>query len=154
MAQQKLSALPPNAWLLDFGQSLRAAVGARALVQIIDSPELHEVPCTPPYCHSVLSWQGRLLPVMDMAARLTGMVQTVRLLVVAGYQERPEEPVRFGALLLASAPIAIAVSDAQACPLPEQPADWHKFAASCFDYQGTAIPVLHPGRIFSRPPEA
>ncbi len=151
MAQEKLTAQAPNAWLLDFGQSLRAAVGARVLLQILDKPKLHEVPCTPPYCRSVLAWQGRLLPVMDMAARLTGKAQKPQYLVVAGYQENPDDPVRFGALLLSAAPLVIAVADAQACPLPEQPAGWSQFACSCFEHQGAAIPVLHPGLIFSRP---
>ncbi len=154
MAAKKITMLHPNAWLLDFGQSLRAAVGTRVLLQIFDNPQLHAVPCTPAYCHSVLHWQGRLLPVMDMAARLAGAPQTQRLVAVAGYQERPGEPTRFGALLLSALPVAIAVSDAQSCPLPEQPAGWSHCAVSCFDHQGEAIPVLHPGRIFSRPPAA
>ncbi len=152
MAAEKLTMLHPNAWLLDFGQSLRAAVGARVLLQIFDNPQLHEVPCTPPYCRSVLSWQGRLLPVMDMAARLTDAQQAQRLVAVAGYQDRPEEPVRFGALLLSAPPLAIAVSDAQSCPLPEQIPGWGQFSLSCFEHQGEAVPVLHLGRIFSRLP--
>lgn len=154
MAAEKLAAPHPNAWLLDFGQSLRAAVGTRVLLQIIDNPLLHEVPCTPAYCHRVLPWQGRMLPVMDMAERLSVVPQAQRLVAVAGYQDRPGEPVRFGALLLSSPPVAIAVGDAQSCPLPEQPADWSHCAISCFDHQGVAIPVLHMGRIFSRPPAA
>ena len=146
--------LHTNAWLLDFGQSLRAAVGARVLLQIFDNPQLHEVPCTPAYCRSVLPWQGRLLPVMDMAARLTDTPQAQRLVAVAGYQERPEVPVRFGALLLSAPPVAIAVSDAQSCPLPEQLPGWGQLSLSCFDHQGEAVPVLHLGRIFGRPPSA
>lgn len=154
MAQDRLSAQQPNAWLLDFGQSVRAAVGARILLQIIDNPKLLDVPCTPPYCRSVMSWQGRLLPVMDMAARLHGLPQTPHYLLVVGYQDSPDEPMRYGALLVSAAPVAIAVGDAQSCPLPEQPAGWGRYACSCFEYQGAAIPVLHLGRIFSSPPDA
>jgi len=151
MATDQLSAMRPNAWLLDFGQNLRAAVGTRVLLQIIDNPQLHAVPCTPPYCHRVVSWQGRLLPVMDMAARLGAEPQAARLLAVAGFREQPDEPTRFAALLLSAAPVAIAVADGQSCPLPEHPLGWSNFALSCFEHQESAVPILHLGHIFSRP---
>jgi chemotaxis signal transduction protein len=154
MAAEKLPVLRPNAWLLDFGHAFRAAVGTRVMLQITDSPRLHPLPCTPPHCRNAVFWQGRLLPVMDMAARLGGPAQTQRLLAVVGYQDRQGEPTRFGALLLAAPPVAIAVGDDQSCALPEQPADWKKFSVSCFDYRGTAVPVLHLPRIFSRAGEA
>ncbi len=151
MAIEKLTTLQPNAWLLDFGHSMRAAVGTRVLLQILENPPLHEVPCAPAYCHRVLSWQGRLLPVMDVAARLAGAPQARKLVAVAGYQEQPDEPVHFAALLLSAPPVAIAVSDAQSCPLPEEFAGWSQFSLSCFDHQGEAVPVLHLGRIFASP---
>ena len=154
MATEKLSAQRPNAWLLDFGQSCRAAVGTRTLLQIIDNPIQHSLPCTPPYCSSVLLWQDRLLPVMDLPALLGGLPLPPRYIAVVAYQDRLHESVRFGALQLDALPVAVAVSDEQACPLPEQPSGWSKFAISCFSHQGVAIPVLHPGRIFARPDDA
>lgn len=154
MAAERPSAQRPNAWLLDFGQGVRAAVGTRVLVHIIDDPRVHPVPCTPPHCHGVVSWQGKLLPVLDMAARLGAAAQMPRLLAIAAYQDRPEEPARFGALLLAAPPVAVVVGDAQSCPLPEQPAGWDRYAVSCFDHQGKAVPILHPGRVFSQVDDA
>ncbi len=148
---KKIGVLPPNAWLLDFGSSMRAAVGTRVLLQILDDPQLHGIPCTPSHCRSVLSWQGRLLPVMDVAARLGEVSQTRRLVAVAGYRDRPGGAVRLGALLLAAVPQAIAVGDAQSCALPEQLGCWSGFALSCFEHQGEAIPILHLARLFSRP---
>jgi chemotaxis signal transduction protein len=151
---QRLPGMRHNAWLLDLGQGIRAAVGARVLVHIIDAPALHPVPCAPPHCHSVVSWEGRLLPVLDMAARLGGAAQTPRLLAVAAYQDEPEAPVRFGALVLGALPVAMEVGDVQPCPLPEQPAGWDRFACSCFEREGAAVPVLHLGRIFAQMDEA
>jgi chemotaxis signal transduction protein len=148
MVAEKLTALRPNAWLLDFGQAFRAAVGTRVLLQLIDKPKLNPAPGAPSYCRNTISWQGRMLPVMDLVARMGGETQNPSLLVVVGYQNQKDEPTRFGALLLDTLPVAIAVGDAQFCSLPEHPAGWNKFALSCFDYQGTAIPVLHLGRIF------
>jgi chemotaxis signal transduction protein len=149
MTADQFSLARPNAWLLDFGSSLRAAVGTRVLLQIIENPELHPIPCTPPYCNSILLWQGRLLPVMDLGARLNGLPQTPRLLAVIGFQDQPGKPTHFGALLLTAPPVAIAVRDTQSCPLPNQPTLLNKFSISCFIHQEVSIPVLHLEQIFS-----
>jgi chemotaxis signal transduction protein len=145
--------LRPNAWLLDFGQDFRAAVGTRVLLQIIDNPRLHPVPYAPRYCRNVLSWQSRLLPVMDMAACLGGTELTSSLVAIAGFRERPGAPMRFGAMLLASVPDAIVVRDDQSCSLPESHPGWSNLAIACFGYQGEAVPILHLERIFSSFPD-
>ncbi len=140
-----------NAWLLNFGPGLRAAVGTQVLLHIIDDPKIHPVPCTPAHCHSVVSWQGQLLPVLDMASLLDDGPQTHLLLAIAGYQDHTENVTRFGALLISAPPAAIAVGATQSCPLPEQPVGWNKYALSCFDYHDVAIPILNLARIFSPP---
>ncbi|HLP96927.1 MAG TPA: chemotaxis protein CheW [Sideroxyarcus sp.] len=149
MAAVQLSAQAPDAWLLDFGQSFRAAVGKRVMVQIIDDPKLHAVPRTPAYCRSTVLWQGRVLPVMDMAARLGGAPQAPRLLAIAAYHDQTDKSTRFGALLLDALPAAIVVGDAKSCPLPEQSTAWDNLSLSCFEYQGAAVPVLHLARVFA-----
>ena len=141
--------LSPNAWLLDFGQGFHAAVGTRVLLQLIDQPCLHQVPCTPPHCQNVLRWQGKLLPVMDMAALLGGAPLSVNLLAVAAYQDKPADSTRFVAFRLASPPAAIIVGDEQSCALPVHPSVWAKFAISCFGHRGEAIPIPNLERIFS-----
>ncbi len=154
MAQNGLSDVRPNAWLLDFGQTLRAAVGTRTLLQIVDSPRLQSVPCTPPHCHSVINWQGRLLPALDLGVLFGKEPLPAHLLAIAAWQRDPDKPPQFGALLLAAPPVAIIVGNEQACPLPEQPAAWSRLALSCFGHQGDAIPVLHVARAFARLAEA
>ncbi len=149
METNKLHIPRPNAWLLEFGSGLAAAVGTRVLLQVADNPRLLPVPCTPPHCRSVFSWGGRLLPVMDMAALLGAAPLAPRLLVVACWRETPDAAPAFGAFLLAAPPVAITVGNDQACPLPEHPAAWSAYAASCFGHRGDAIPVLHLPRIFA-----
>ncbi len=150
MAGTRNPAERPNAWLLDFGHTLRAAAGMRVLLQIVDAPKLHPVPCTPPHCRGIYAGQGHMLPVVDMAVLLGFEPQAPRLLAVAGYQEHPGDPVKFGALLLAAPPVAVIVDDEQTCSLPEYPEAWQRFSLSCFGHQGEAIPVLHLGRVFAR----
>lgn len=141
-----------NAWILDFGLSYRAAVGGRELLHLIDVPATFAVPCTPAYCRKVVSWQERLLPVMDIAYRLGGTAQQAQFIAVVGYQQRRGEYPQFGALLLSSPPLQVAVSDEQACKLPENAQGWEELAISCFDYQGDAVPVLDLNRLFNTLP--
>lgn len=140
-----------NAWILDFGMGYRAAVGARELLHLVDVPSFFSVPCTPIYCHRVLFWQGKLLPLMDVAARLEAEPQDASFVAVVGYQQQRGEYPQFGALQLASPPVKVAVSDEQACQLPEEARVWDGLAVSCFEFQGSAIPVLNINRLFAAP---
>ena len=141
-----------NAWILDFGLNHKAAVGARELLHLIDVPVTFKVPCTPSYCHRVVAWQQRLLPVMDITSRLGGTVQDAQFIAVIGYQKKRGEYPQFGALMLMSPPFQVAVGDAQACSLPEQTRGWEDLAISCFDYNGDAVPVLNLNKLFNTPP--
>jgi chemotaxis signal transduction protein len=137
-----------NAWLLDFGQNVRAVVGTRVLLQLVDSPNVLSVPVAPYHCRNVFLWRKKLLPVMDIAARLGGTAQNTRLLTVVGYQHHETETVRFGALFLEKPPVAINVTDTQFCPLPEEQSNWSKFAISCFAHEGVATPIINLDTIF------
>ena len=141
-----------NAWLLDFGNARQAAVGTRELLHLVDTPVTYAVPYTPEYCRSVVLWQERVLPVMDIAARLGAVPRTAPFLAVIGYQQQRGEYPQFGALMLSSPPRQLAVSDEQACELPDDGNAWRELSISCFDYQGSAIPVLNLARIFGSTP--
>jgi len=141
-----------NAWLLDFGDACRAAVGARELLHLVDAPMTFAVPCTPEYCRRVVLWQERLLPVMDIARRVGAQPRPAPFLAVIGYQQQRGEAPQFGALMLSSPPRQLAVSDEQACGLPDGSSAWQELAISCFEHQGAAVPVLDLRRIFSSAP--
>lgn len=143
-----------NAWILDVGMNGKAAVGGRELLHLIDVPATFSVPCTPSYCRRVVHWQGRMLPVMDITARLGGVEQQAQFIAVVGYQQKRGEYPQFGALLLASPPLQVSVSDEQACNLPENSPGWKELAIACFEYQGDAVPVLNLNRIFNTPPNS
>lgn len=141
-----------NAWLLDFGGDCRAAVGTREMLHLVDAPVTFAVPCTPGYCGHIAIWQDRLLPVMDIAARVGCVSHKTQFLAVIGYQQQRGEYPQFGALALSSPPRQLAVSDAQACRLPGEDGAWRELAISCFEHQGSPVPVLNLCRIFSTPP--
>ncbi len=148
MHAERLAGPRANAWLLDFGHDLYGAVATRVLLHLLDKPKVFSVPCTPSYCRQAVFWQDRLLPVMDIAARLGNAPQQPDLLAVACYMDPVEGTPRFGALALAAAPVPIQVNDNASCALPNQPAGWNRLALSCFDHQSRPVPILHLGHIF------
>jgi chemotaxis signal transduction protein len=151
-----------NAWLLDLGGGLHGAVGDREMIHVLpDPPTLHQIPQSPGYCRQVLVWQGEVLPLMDLAKRLapepTGAAEaaagTRNLVGIAVFQRYPGEAPQYGALLLRRMPARIAVSDADACDLPESLQVMRPFSASCFSYQKVGpVPVLDLHRVFSLSP--
>jgi len=147
-----------NAWLLDLGGGLHGAVGELEMVHVLpDAPAIYEIPQSPDYCRQVLIWQGEVLPLMDLAKRLApGMVgppDGVRdRAVIAAFQRHPGEEPHHGGLLLRGMPVRIAVSDTEACELPESLQAWRPYAMSCFDYLGIGpVPVLNLHGVFSLP---
>lgn len=138
-----------NAWLLDLGCSMRAAIGSRELVQIVENPVLHAVPLTPAHgCH-VLIWQKHLVPVISLSMRVAALVTEHSLVALVAYQEFVHQVPKLGAVFVASPPMRIAVSDAQARAQEDCLADWKGLASSCFEREGALVPVLHLNRLFS-----
>lgn len=138
----------PNAWLLDLGCSMRAAIGSRALVQIVENPVLYAVPLAPAHgCH-VLVWQKHLVPVISLSMRVAALATDHSLVALVAYQELVHQAPKLGAVFLASPPVRIAVSDAQATAQDDCLADWKGLAISCFEREGALVPVLHLNRLF------
>lgn len=141
-----------NAWILDFGMNYKAAVGGRELFHLIDAPVTFEIPHAPWYCRKVISWQGRMLPVMDLAARLSYVVHELKFIAVVGYQNKRGDQPEYAALQLDSPPRQVLVRDEQACALPENSSGWERISIACFDYQGEAFPVLNLNKLFNAQP--
>ena len=149
MTKELKSSSRMNAWVLDFGRGYRAAVGTRELFHLIDVPTSYIVPCTPAYCRRVLFWQGKLLPLMDLASRMGGAEQDAPYIAVVGYQLKRGEYPQFGAVQMRSPPLQLSVSDEQACKLPEEMSAWRALTISCFEHNGMAVPVLNLNRLFA-----
>ncbi len=141
-----------SAWVLNIGGDLRAAVGERELVHILDEFEAQDVPTAPHHCRQVILWQDEILPLMNLTTWLKGRtVQLVKPLVgVLAYQPHAGGPVGYGGVLLATMPSRTKVRDEQACELPRYEPGWRRLAISCFsDEQRSPIPILDIPTIFS-----
>jgi chemotaxis signal transduction protein len=137
-----------NAWLLDLGDAMHAAIGIRELVQIIEAPATFSVPLTPAHSRNIMFWQKRMVPVFDLSIRLDNKASKGTLMAIVGYHDATNQTAGLGAIILAAPPVRIAVDDAQACTLDEDMARWHELANSSFKQEGEVIPVLHLSRLF------
>ena len=143
-----------RAWMLDVSAGWHIAVGSRHVIEYLLSPEAAAVPLAPVHCRGMLVWHDRLIPLVDLAPLLDTQ-QTIqrdsRRAVILGYRDSPRQPVRYGALVVRTAPTDVTVSDDMACPLPEEPAVIQHLCRSCFVYRDEIVPILDTTRLFSQP---
>ncbi len=146
------SSMESTAWVLALDDQLRAAVGERELIHLIEAPALLEVPLSPYYCRQVILWNNLLLPAMDLAARIHKQPKANhnwKLAGIVAYQPEPNVAPGYGALLLAALPKRTQVTDTQACSLPERPDGWRELAISCFRQGEDTIPILDLPHLFT-----
>lgn len=140
-----------NAWMIGLRGDHKAAVGEFELVHVLpDAPALNPVVKAPRHCRQVFLWQGRVLPVFDLALWLGEDADEGNDAHVGVFRYRPEPgaSLHYGSLIIAGAPRQVLVNDSQACNLPEAPDSWRTLASACFDYGGRPVPILNLARIF------
>ena len=140
-----------TAWIVHFAQGLQAAVGERELRHIIEQPMLKGIPQTPIHCQNVLLWESEMLPVLDLAAWLTGTPTQLspQTAGIVGWQADADGPVQHGVLMFTGVPRKVVVRDEQACDLPDTAPGWQTVAVSCFRHDDNAIPILNLPYLFS-----
>ena len=140
-----------TAWIVHFAGSFQAAIGERAMLHIVENPLLEHIPQTPVTCQRVLIWENKILPVIDLTARLTHQSTTHgnSIVGIVGWQAQEGAASQYGALLFNAIPRKVRVHDDQFCNLPTAPPEWHDLAISCFLHEGHAIPILDIPRLFS-----
>lgn len=144
-----------KAWILDVGSGQQVAVSPQQLREFVHAAEILRVPLARDYCAGVIVWRGQLVPVVELPV-LLGAEASVAGSVPVGvlaYRDAPGEPLRHGAVPLASEPRESWVNDEMACALPRELASWRAIALSCFRYAGSPVPILHLRRLFNEPLE-
>ena len=142
-----------TAWIVTFDGDFRAALGAREMVHLVETPVLVDIPQTPSYCQQILIWEDEMLPVIDLTAWFSGRPanRDCASVAIVGWQEQPESPPQYGALLFTGIPQRVEVQDEQVCDLPELSTmrSWCDIAMSCFDHEGQPTPILDLPTLFS-----
>ena len=163
-----------KAWILQFNSQHRAAVGQRELLHLNQTASRYPVPLTPAHCHEVIYWQGRPIPLLNLAILLGSSDTNTALqkqkyidqkfidqklmdqnyIGIVGYQTKQGEAPQLGAIWLTKPPSLVIVSDDQACSLSKAGMEWSALATACFNYEDDAnefvpVPVLDLMRIFA-----
>jgi hypothetical protein len=138
-----------SAWITDVSPGCRAALGVRDLLHLVPTPVTVRIPRAPAHCCSVLRWEGRLLPVVDLAVLLDGAEPQAeyRCVGVVGYRAAGESAISFGALGLTALPTKLELAEVDGCGLPDALTHWRPYANACFDHLGP-VPVLHVASLF------
>lgn len=140
-----------TAWIVQLAGGWPVALGEREMTHVVERPVLQDIPQTPGHCQQVLLWEEDMLPVLDLTAWLTGQpaARAGATVGIVGWQEQPEAPPQYGALLFTGIPQKVRVQDNQICDLPIQPAGWASVAVSCFHHNEQAVPILDVPALFS-----
>lgn len=142
-----------RAWVLNFGKGLRAAVSFNEMSQVILEPSLFVLPHTPRYCYQLYLRNNDYLPVMHIPTLLTAGKEvppsSTYFLGLTVYQPEPYAPLKYGCLHLESLPVAVEISNAQACTLPENQPLWQMISMSAFSYENQKIPLLDLTALYS-----
>ena len=143
-----------NAWLLECGDALTVAVSDHEIVECVQPERYFKIPETPNYCCSVLAWQDKLVPVMDMTAALHAdhRAQSEKLFAcLLSYQLAPKQPLQYLALRISQAPQKIQVDDEQVCELPADGVSQLLASVSlcCFSHQQLPVAILDVAKLCS-----
>jgi len=142
-----------NAWLLECDPALIVAVSDHEIVEYIQPQRSYTVPETPRYCNRVITWQDKLVPVMDLAL-LTGMrnlQQELPFVCLLCYQLAPRQALQYLALRINRTPQKVAVDDSQACDIADDdfPPLLKSVTLCGFTHMQQAVPILDLGKLCS-----
>jgi chemotaxis signal transduction protein len=143
-----------NAWLLACSDTLTVAVSDHEIVECVQPERYFSVPATPNYCSSVIAWQDKLVPVMDLAAALDG-ANTIPLdkafVCMLSFQLAPRQPLQYLALRINGTPQKIRVEDEQVCEAPAEGFSQLLKSATlcCFSHQQLPVAILDVAKLSS-----
>jgi hypothetical protein len=141
--------------LLEYKRGAFVAFPAHTTLGLIECPPVVAVPGAPYYCHGLIAWQGRQLPLLDLNTLLRAYPEAaeppIGHVLVLAYQSAPGQPLEYGAVCARLLVRMIDVADSQQCELPGDSDLWPWVSLACFDYAGHAVPVLDTSRIFAPP---
>lgn len=130
-----------------------AGFSPHVTVELVERPAIVDVPASAYYARGVMHWHGRWIPVLDLQSLLMACPAfkrgtNPRFAFVLAYTDSATNKPAFGAVALNAMPQTVAVTDADACALPNRSDLWPFIAASCFSHRGAVIPIVDTDRLF------
>jgi hypothetical protein len=143
-----------QARLLEYKQGSYVAFAPHVTVGLVHQPQLISVPGAPNYALGLIPWDGRYIPLIDLASLLhtfpQGKIPAVDHVLVLAFQRAPGEPLEHGAVCAPYLVKTVEVTDSRQRALPDDSHLWPLTAISCFEFQGAAVPVLDTALVFGQ----
>jgi chemotaxis signal transduction protein len=146
-----------TAYLLEYSKGHYFAFPAHTGVELVEQPRVVAVPGMPYFCLGLIPWQGRQLPLLDLAKLAAGPIAqgngnpSIGHVLVLAYQTAPGKALQYGAVCAPSLISKLEVVDSQQCELPKESDLLLRIALSCIEYEGQAVPIVDSSSLFSRP---
>ena len=141
-----------NAWLLECSDALTIAVGDHEIVECVQPEQVFRVPTAPGYCANVLAWQGRLVPVLNLAEafQLTAGHESPYVCLLS-YQVAPRQPLQYIGVPVNRTPQKIEVDDDQVCEFAGEslPSLLQAISLCCFTHAELPVPIVDIARLCS-----
>lgn len=141
------------ACVLEYAAGAFVALPIHSGVELVEKPRFVPVPGMPEHALGLMAWQGRQLPLIDLASYLRGEPapagEQMSHVLVTAYQTARGEPIEYGAVNAPFLVRMVEVGNSQACPLPAELLDRADATVSCFRYQDEPVAVLDLARIFT-----
>lgn len=140
--------------LIEYAHGRRVALPPHTTLEVVEHPVAVPVPGAAYYAWGLLPWQGQRLPLIDLDAVLRAYpgeqhAKAPRYALVVAYQRAAGHEIEHGAIGLASLPLAVEVHDRNSCDLPDGSDLWPAIALSCFEFEGSAVPIIDTAKLFS-----
>jgi hypothetical protein len=144
-----------TAYLLEYSKGHYFAFPAHTGVELVEQPRVVAVPGMPYFCLGLIAWQGRQLPLLDLAKLMAGPIAQghpplIGHVLVLAYQTAPGRALEYGAVCAPSLISKLEVVDSQQCELPKDNDLLPRISLSCVEIDGHAVPIVDSARIFSK----
>ena len=139
-----------KAWLLEWPQQ-PLALATCEVVEIVDAPEIHEVPFGPDWCRGMVVWRDQLLAlaVPEYSLQLSVEKNAAPLtVVIVAMQAKALAPLQYAAIGVYAHPRQIDVQDGLDCDLPHDSVLPMLAARACFQIDGRAVLVPDLNSLF------
>ena len=140
--------------LLEYRRGGYVAFAPHVTVGLVNQPQLITVPGAPYYGLGLIAWGGTHIPLLDLASLLRafpkGKAPAIEHVLVLAFQREPGRALEHGAVCAPYLVRTVEVTDSQHCALPGDSDLWPLTAIACFEFEGTAVPVLDTALLFGQ----
>lgn len=164
-----------QARLIRISSTQSIALSLYHALELIEHPQVIQVPGLEGFVYGMMSWQGRWIPLIDVFALVceqpidqTGN-QTpnqpnhaandehanspLKYAMVVGYRTVDEKglaTIKHGAIHSTDIPKTITVTNAIQSKLPSYSTHWQRIAMSCIEHEGQTVPIVATEKLFSK----